>query len=46
VAFPHGRVHPFVQASNLSNTSYQEILGVLMPGRTLIGGVELVFRKQ
>ena len=46
LAFPHGRVHPFVQASNLSNTSYQEILGVLMPGRTLIGGVELVFRKQ
>ena len=35
-----------VQASNLANTSYQEILGVPMPGRTLIGGVELVFRKR
>jgi iron complex outermembrane receptor protein len=43
---PKGRVHPFVQASNLANTSYQEILGVPMPGRTLIGGVELVFRKR
>ena len=45
-ALPHGRFHPFVQASNLSNTSYQEILGVPMPGRTLMGGVELVLRKQ
>jgi iron complex outermembrane receptor protein len=46
LAMPKGRVHPFVQASNLANTSYQEILGVPMPGRTLIGGVELVFRKR
>jgi iron complex outermembrane receptor protein len=46
VAISHGRLHPFVQASNLSNTSYQEILGVPMPGRTLMGGVELVLRKQ
>ncbi|HJZ97867.1 MAG TPA: TonB-dependent receptor [Candidatus Solibacter sp.] len=46
VAMPKGSVHPFVQASNLANTSYQEVLGVPMPGRTIIGGVELVFRKR
>jgi iron complex outermembrane receptor protein len=46
VAFPHGRVHPFVQGSNLANTSFQEIAGVAMPGRTLIGGVELLFKKR
>ena len=45
-ALPHGRVHPFLQATNLSNTSYQEIVGVPMPGRTIVGGVELLFRKQ
>jgi iron complex outermembrane receptor protein len=45
-ALPHGRIHPFLQATNLSNTSYQEVLGVPMPGRTILGGVELVFRKQ
>jgi iron complex outermembrane receptor protein len=46
VAMPHGKVHPFLQISNLANSSYQEILGVPMPGRTVIGGVELVLRKR
>ena len=35
-----GRVRPFLQLSNLSNTSYQEIVGVAMPGRSIVGGVE------
>jgi iron complex outermembrane receptor protein len=39
-----GRVHPFLQVSNVTNTSYQEILGVSMPGRSLTGGVEWVVR--
>jgi iron complex outermembrane receptor protein len=39
-----GRVHPFLQISNLTNTSYQETLGVAMPGRTVVGGVEWVVR--
>ena len=39
-----GRVHPFVQVANLTNTSYQEILGVAMPGRTVLGGIEWVLR--
>ncbi|MBZ5617229.1 MAG: TonB-dependent receptor [Acidobacteriia bacterium] len=37
-----GRVHPFLQVSNVTSTRYQEILGVGMPGRTVIGGIELV----
>ena len=40
-----GRIHPFVQLTNLTSTSYQEIFGVAMPGRGIVGGVELtVFR--
>jgi iron complex outermembrane recepter protein len=45
-ALPHGKVHPFLQISNLANSSYQEIQGVPMPGRTVIGGVEVVLRKR
>ena len=44
-ASSRGRVHPFLQLSNVTGTSYQEILGVAMPGRTIIGGVELLVRK-
>ena len=40
-----GRIHPFVQLANVTGTTYQEILGVAMPGRTVVGGVELLFRK-
>jgi iron complex outermembrane receptor protein len=40
-----GAVHPFLQVSNLTATSYQEILGVQMPGRTVIGGIEWVWRR-
>ena len=40
-----GRLHPFVQVSNLTATSYQEIQGVLMPGRTVIGGFEFQLRR-
>lgn len=36
-----GRVQPFVQMTNLSNTGYDEIVGVPMPGRAFIGGVKL-----
>jgi iron complex outermembrane receptor protein len=46
VGMPQGRVRPFLQATNLANTSYQEIMGVPMPGRTIIGGVELLVRKK
>lgn len=45
-AIPRGKIHPFVQATNVSNTTYQEVQGVVMPGRTIIGGVELVLRRK
>ncbi len=43
-ALTRGKVHPFLQLSNLTNTQYQEILGISMPGRTVIGGIELVLK--
>ncbi len=36
-----GRIHPFVQLTNLTDTSYQEILGVAMPGREVVVGIEV-----
>jgi iron complex outermembrane receptor protein len=45
-ALPRHKVHPYLQVTNTTNTSYQSIPGVPMPGRTIIGGVELVIRKQ
>jgi outer membrane cobalamin receptor len=40
-----GRVRPYLELSNLSNTGYEEIPGVAMPGRSIMGGVEFVFSK-
>ncbi|MEZ5354725.1 MAG: TonB-dependent receptor [Bryobacteraceae bacterium] len=36
-----GRVHPFVQLTNLNDAVYQEIFGVAMPGRAVMVGVEM-----
>ena len=41
LAGSRGRVHPFVQFTNIGGTSYEEILGVAMPGRAVVGGVEI-----
>lgn len=40
VASTRGRFHPFIQLTNLTDTGYQEIFGVAMPGRGIVGGVE------
>jgi iron complex outermembrane receptor protein len=41
------RIRPFLQLSNVTNTSYEEISRVAMPGRSVLGGVELlVFRSR
>ena len=39
-AFTHdsGKLRPYLRLSNLSNTGYQEITGVAMPGRSITGG--------
>ena len=36
-----GRVHPFIQLTNLTNTSYEEVRQVVMPGRTVLVGVDV-----
>jgi iron complex outermembrane receptor protein len=36
-----GRFRPYLRFRNLSNTGYQEIAGVAMPGRSIFGGVAL-----
>jgi len=36
-----GKLRPYLRATNLSNTGYQEISGVNMPPRTIMGGVAL-----
>jgi iron complex outermembrane receptor protein len=39
----HGpRLRPFVQFANITNRSYEEIPGVPMPGRSVLGGLEIV----
>ncbi len=37
--FPH--VKPYVQLSNLTNTGYEEIPGVRLPGRSYLAGIEI-----
>lgn len=43
---PTGQIHPYLQLTNLSNTGYQEIVGVPMPPRSLTGGFELVLARK
>jgi iron complex outermembrane receptor protein len=47
LAETRGRVHPFLQFTNLTNAVYQEIQGVPMPKRGVLGGVEIaVFTRK
>jgi len=43
VAFTHdsGKIRPYLRLTNLSNTGYQEITGVNMPSRAIIGGIAI-----
>jgi iron complex outermembrane receptor protein len=41
LAHSEGRVRPFLQFTNLTNTVYEEIQGVGMPKRGVVGGVEI-----
>jgi iron complex outermembrane receptor protein len=43
-AYSLGRVHPFLQLTNLANADYQEIPGIYMPSRGILGGLEFVIR--
>jgi iron complex outermembrane receptor protein len=41
IAWTRNRIRPYLQLSNLTNTSYQEIANVAMPGRSALVGLEL-----
>jgi iron complex outermembrane recepter protein len=41
-----GAWHPFFQIANITSTRYEEIAGVVMPGRSLVLGFEYVLRKR
>ncbi len=41
VARVRGRIQPFLQLTNLTGASYEEIPGVAMPGRGIFGGIEI-----
>ena len=45
LAHDTGRLRPWLRLSNLSNTGYQEIDGVAMPGRSITGGFALQFGR-
>ena len=47
IASTRGRIHPFLQLTNLGATFYEEIRGVPMPRRAVVGGVEIaVFSRK
>jgi iron complex outermembrane receptor protein len=45
LAHDAGRLRPYLRLGNLSNTGYQEISGVNMPGRSIVGGLALQLSK-
>lgn len=47
VAWTKSRFRPYAQFANLTNTGYEEIIGVRMPGRSAMVGMEiLVFSRK
>ena len=43
LATSRGKVHPFIRVANITNTTYQETLGVPMPGHEAMIGAEMLF---
>ena len=41
VARERGLLRPYLRLQNLSDTGYQEIAGVTMPGRSIVGGISI-----
>jgi iron complex outermembrane receptor protein len=39
------KLRPYIRATNLSNTGYQEITGIAMPGRSITAGFALQLGK-
>ncbi len=45
IASTKGRVRPFLQFTNLTNTGYQDLPNIPQPGRAVLGGVNLKLGK-
>ena len=45
IARSAAHVQPYLRFDNLSNTGYEEIPGVLMPGRSITGGVAFTWTR-
>jgi len=45
-AWSRSRIHPFLQLTNITNTVYQEVAGVAMPTRAILGGIELRLKDR
>jgi len=41
----HGTIRPYVQATNLYNTGYAELISIRMPGRGIVAGIEINLAK-
>lgn len=41
-----GRLRPYLRVSNITNTGYQEIQDVQMPGREIVAGLELSLSRK
>ena len=41
-----GRVRPYLQMTNLTNTGYEEIINVRMPSRGFVGGLEITLSRS
>ena len=41
-----GHVQPYLRLANLSNTGYEEIPGVLMPSRSITGGIAFTWSRS
>jgi iron complex outermembrane recepter protein len=39
-SYATGRVRPFLQLTNITNADYQELPGIVMPSRAIVGGCE------
>jgi outer membrane cobalamin receptor len=46
VGWSRSRIRPYLQLTNLTNTNYEEIIGVNMPGRAFLVGVEIQAWKR
>ena len=41
-----GHLRPYLRFDNLSNTGYQEISGIAMPGRSITGGMAILLGRE